>query len=168
MVMFDVFRSCLSQQSVWHTMEIFDSIITDPPYGKRESASKIGRIKPLKCDMIEEGHIPSRIQYDRDELMEDFLHLCAKLLKVGGRLVYWLISDLVFNIEEDLPTHPCFKLICISEDRLSTKNSRRLITMEKVKSYKDGMKDKEEERKRIRSTSPDDREKKKAKLETNQ
>lgn len=139
-IMFDVFRTCLSQQSIWKCSEIFDAIVTDPPYGKRESASKIGRNKPLKNDIIYEGHIPSRVQYKKDELMNDFLNLSARLIKIGGRLVYWLISDIVFRIEEDLPTHPCFKLICISENRLSKKHSRRLVTMEKILSYEEGQK----------------------------
>lgn len=41
-------------------------------------------------------------------------------------------------IDDNVPEHPCLKLIANSEQVLSTKIGRRLITMEKVTEYQVG------------------------------
>lgn len=64
--------------------------------------------------------------------MRDLLDMSAKLLRPGGRLVYFMpAAPEVYN-EEELPQHPALRLIANSEQVLSTKFSRRLITMQKV------------------------------------
>jgi hypothetical protein len=44
----------------------------------------------------------------------------------------FLICGVFSYKESDLPRHPCFKVIANSEQPLSTKFCRRLITMEKI------------------------------------
>ena len=51
---------------------------------------------------------------------------------MGGRLYFALSRD--FR-EEELPSHPCLRVVANSEQRLSQFWSRRLITMEKVHPY---------------------------------
>uniref|UniRef100_A0A7S0I4R7 Uncharacterized protein n=1 Tax=Hanusia phi TaxID=3032 RepID=A0A7S0I4R7_9CRYP len=58
------------------------------------------------------------------------LNFAANYLCVGGRLVYWLPTTTSYNVD-DLPQHPCMSLMYNCEDILSTKLSRRLITMKK-------------------------------------
>jgi hypothetical protein len=67
-------------------------------------------------------------------MMQDLLSFAARLLVLGGRLVYWLPTTLDYS-DQDLPKHPCLRLRANSEQVLSFKLSRRLITMEKVCSY---------------------------------
>ena len=66
------------------------------------------------------------------ECLRDLLHMSAKLLRLGGRLVYFLPAAPEVYREEEVPQHPALQLVANSEQVLSTKFSRRLITMEKV------------------------------------
>ena len=68
------------------------------------------------------------------ECLRDLLHMSAKLLRPGGRLVYFLPAAPEVYREEEVPQHPALQLVANSEQVLSTKFSRRLITMEKVAS----------------------------------
>lgn len=71
------------------------------------------------------------------ECLRDLLELSAKLLRPGGRLVYFLPAAPEVYKEEEIPQHPVLKLTANSEQVLSTKFSRRLITMEKVRHCED-------------------------------
>lgn len=66
------------------------------------------------------------------ECLRDLLDTSAKLLRPGGRLVYFLPAAPEVYKEEEIPQHPALRLIANSEQILSTKFSRRLITMKKV------------------------------------
>jgi tRNA (guanine10-N2)-methyltransferase len=66
--------------------------------------------------------------------MKDLLNFAACNLVIGGRLVYWFPTTDLFQ-ENDLPIHPCLKIIANSEQILSLKMRRRLITMIKIKEY---------------------------------
>jgi tRNA (guanine10-N2)-methyltransferase len=76
-------------------------------------------------------HVPQCLPYSVVELLSDLLNFAARMLVVGGRLVYWLPTTFDYK-ESDLPRHPCFQIVANSEQPLSTKFCRRLITMEKV------------------------------------
>ena len=66
------------------------------------------------------------------ECLRDLLDMSAKLLRRDGRLVYFMPAAPEVYKEEEIPRHPALRLIANSEQVLSTKFSRRLITMEKV------------------------------------
>ena len=66
------------------------------------------------------------------ECLRDLLDLSARLLRVGGRLVYFLPAAPEVYKEEEVPRHPALRLVANSEQVLTTRYSRRLITMEKV------------------------------------
>ena len=70
--------------------------------------------------------------HDAGECLRDLLHMSAKLLRPAGRLVYFLPAAPEVYREEEVPQHPALQLVANSEQVLSTKFSRRLITMEKV------------------------------------
>ncbi|KAG5229249.1 tRNA (guanine(10)-N2)-methyltransferase [Salix suchowensis] len=124
--------------------EIFDAIICDPPYGVRAGGRKSGGRKLLKGivapyivpDDKRTGHIPSTAPYSLAECVHDLLDLAARMLVMGGRLVYFYPvlreNDVV---ENHFPEHPCFKLIASSEQILSSRYSRVLLTMVKTGSY---------------------------------
>ena len=82
------------------------------------------------------GHIPSTGAYTLVECVHDLLHLAARMLVMGGRLVFFypvLRED--ENAETHFPEHPCFKLIASSEQILSSRYSRVLLTMVKTSQY---------------------------------
>uniref|UniRef100_T1IPG6 tRNA (guanine(10)-N(2))-methyltransferase TRMT11 n=1 Tax=Strigamia maritima TaxID=126957 RepID=T1IPG6_STRMM len=123
-----------ASQPLWTNRILFDAIITDPPYGIREATEKIGTLK-LECKIKEEhiaNHIPSKVSYSLDHLFRDLLDLSVQLLRLGGRLVYWLPVNKEDYSEYNLPTHPCFKVVHNSEQLIAKHSSRRLITMEKI------------------------------------
>ncbi|EGC29790.1 hypothetical protein DICPUDRAFT_51090 [Dictyostelium purpureum] len=125
----------------WRTIPMFDSIITDPPYGVRAGAKKVGykdnrrnRDIPEECKV---GHVPQYIEYKVPDVMADLLELAAKTLVIGGRLVYWLPTSPDYK-ETDLPRHPCLRLITASCLQILTNRwGRRLVIMEKTINYND-------------------------------
>ena len=98
---------CADQSRVvWDREEVFDAIVTDPPYGVRAGARKSGR----KGEVREVGseydgiHIPPSQQYEVEDVVDDLLDMAAKTLKVGGRLVYLLPTTT--ESAEALTPHP--------------------------------------------------------------
>ncbi len=70
--------------------DMFDAIICDPPYGVRAGGKKsVAKSHKITCA---ETHIPSTDAYTFEECLRDLLHLAAKHLKLGGRLVFFLPS----------------------------------------------------------------------------
>ncbi|XP_006626081.1 tRNA (guanine(10)-N2)-methyltransferase homolog isoform X1 [Lepisosteus oculatus] len=129
-----------ASKNVWRTGSLFDAIITDPPYGIRESTRKTGSqkemIKPPE-DFNGESHVPVSMAYHLSDIFTDLLNFAAKHLVINGRLVYWLPVYRPEYKEEIIPQHPCLKLISNCEQTLSSHTSRRLVTMEKLKEFED-------------------------------
>uniref|UniRef100_A0A7S3PME6 tRNA (guanine(10)-N(2))-methyltransferase n=1 Tax=Aplanochytrium stocchinoi TaxID=215587 RepID=A0A7S3PME6_9STRA len=117
---------------------LFDAIVCDPPYGIRAGARKSGSrrklIKPVP-EKYKENHIPQTQVYESYDLMPDLVDNAARLLVQGGRLVYLLPVATETYTDDVLPKHPCMKVVANSEDFLTMKISRRLVTMEKILSY---------------------------------
>eukprot|EP00731_Ephydatia_muelleri_P010653 Em0005g1239a len=124
---------------VWRTPEMFDAIITDPPYGIREGARKVvSSAKQVEeptdtlelCD--EEGGAGTSMQhYQLSEVLSDLVSFAAKFLVVGGRLVYWLPFFRANSPDACVSSHPCLRVVSISEQPLQRLVARNLITMEK-------------------------------------
>jgi tRNA (guanine10-N2)-methyltransferase len=116
-----------------------DAIVCDPPYGVRAGAKKCGTTKLMKhkkrMEDYKDGHVTMTQKYETEDVMLDLLNMAASMLVVGGRLVYLLPCLVSFNSDDELPIHPCLKLIANSEQPLSQYWSRRLITMEKCMPY---------------------------------
>eukprot|EP01018_Ginkgo_biloba_P019233 Gb_06194 [translate_table: standard] len=123
--------------------EVFDAIICDPPYGVRAGGRKSGGRKLLKGVVgpyvipadKRRDHIPSTAPYSLVECIHDLLDVAARMLVMGGRLVFFYpvardeVSAHVF------PEHQCFTLVAHSEQILSIRYSRCLLTMEKTTKY---------------------------------
>ena len=122
---------------------VFDALICDPPYGIRAGARKCGsrkaRVKPVP-EKYKDTHIASTQVYPSHDLMPDLIDTAARYLRMNGRLVYLLPVAIDKYREDILPRHPCLKLVANSEDFLTLKVSRRLITMEKVAPYDEARK----------------------------
>lgn len=134
----DVLVSDAAQSPFRSSLKI-DAIITDPPYGIRESTEKVGtqKVNPLPFDTYAQ-HYPSKIDYKMRDILTDLLNFAANHIVLGGRLVYWLpVSRQVATIEEHIPEHKCFELISFSEQTLTLHLSRVMIVMEKISSLDD-------------------------------
>ncbi|MQL85975.1 hypothetical protein Taro_018500 [Colocasia esculenta] len=124
--------------------EVFDAIICDPPYGVRAGGRKSGGRKLLKGivgpytvpEDKKGDHIPSTASYCLAECVHDLLDLSAKMLVMGGRLVYFypVVRDEGFTSAQ-FPEHPCFTMIASCEQILSFRYSRNLLTMVKTSAY---------------------------------
>lgn len=118
----------------------FDAVVCDPPYGIRAGARKSGRKRPKQLQTTEgddalpphkqQNYIPPTQPYAAEDVMNDLLEFSAQTLREGGRLVYLLPTTYEYT-DADLPRHPHLHLIANSEQKLTTKYARRLITMEK-------------------------------------
>lgn len=125
--------------------EVFDAIICDPPYGVRAGGRKSGGRKLLKGvvdpytvpDDKRVGHIPSTAPYCLSECVHDLLDLAGRMLVMGGRLVYFYPVIREDSMRNPFPEHPCFKLVASSEQILSSRYSRVLLTMVKIGLYTD-------------------------------
>ncbi|XP_066926042.1 tRNA (guanine(10)-N2)-methyltransferase homolog [Clytia hemisphaerica] len=120
----------------FRTKEIFDAIVTDPPYGIREGGRKLGSKKDTTWDIPEEvrdEHIPAKKLHTLSKIILDLLAFALQYLVVGGRLVYWLPVYKPTYSEEAIPKHPAFRLVSNCEQNLTKTVSRRLITMVKTK-----------------------------------
>ncbi|XP_013858819.1 tRNA (guanine(10)-N(2))-methyltransferase TRMT11 [Austrofundulus limnaeus] len=125
-----------ASKPVWRNTALFDAIITDPPYGIRESTRKTGSHKNITKPpngTYAESHVPVSQVYHLSDILSDLLNFSAHHLLMGGRLVYWLPVYKPEYCEERIPVHPCLRLISNCEQPLSSHTSRRLITMEKIK-----------------------------------
>lgn len=128
----------------WRTTRPWiDAIVTDPPYGVRAGAKKLGRHDGKDLMMrsydgvpmhMREDYYPPTKPYEMSEVLIDLLNFAAENLVVGGRLVYWLPTIVDEYCNKDVPLHPSMVLISNSEQNFG-QWSRRLITMEKVKPY---------------------------------
>ncbi|XP_078172466.1 tRNA modification 11 protein [Carex rostrata] len=125
--------------------EMFDAIICDPPYGVRAGGRKSGGRKLLKGtvgpytvpDEKRVDHIPSTAPYSLAECVHDLLDLSAKMLVMGGRLVFFYPVSREDGVMNSIkyPEHPCFKLVYSCEQILSSRYGRHLLTMVKVGVY---------------------------------
>ncbi|KAK3154361.1 hypothetical protein QOZ80_2BG0189520 [Eleusine coracana subsp. coracana] len=144
----------------WHPglKEILDAIICDPPYGVRAGGRKSGGRKILKGvkgpytvpEAKRDNHIPSTAAYSLAECVHDLLHLAARMLVMGGRLVFFypVLRGEDGSSNTQFPEHPCFKLICSCEQILSFRYSRVLLTMVKIAPYTEEIKKMAEEQHR--------------------
>jgi len=121
---------------VWARAEVFDAIVSDPPYGVRAGARRSGRKGEVREVPVEfqSDRIPPTQLYDVEDVVDDLLDMAACTLKLHGRLVYLLPTTTDFSNDE-LPRHPCLRLVCVSEQIVRTHFSRRLITMEKCAAW---------------------------------
>lgn len=136
----------------------FDAIITDPPYGIRESRERIGSKKSDPTIPIEylDRHLPAKLQYKLDDIYHDLLNFSAQHLKPNGIVTFWApYFKRFYNNEttkqfqtlsqiDSLPKydhhndpslrfqHQRLRLLSFGEQKLTKNCSRILVTMQKI------------------------------------
>ncbi|KIK67133.1 hypothetical protein GYMLUDRAFT_155754 [Collybiopsis luxurians FD-317 M1] len=132
----------------WRCGELFDAIVTDPPYGVRAGAKRLGRKKELDADRLalyhehrsnprpnDSPYIPPTKPYELSNLAKDLVLLARYLLKPGGRLVFFLPTVTDQYEEVDIYTMLCDGMEVIANSLQDFGSwGRRLVTIRKVTS----------------------------------
>ncbi|EKM54553.1 uncharacterized protein PHACADRAFT_196984 [Phanerochaete carnosa HHB-10118-sp] len=129
----------------WRCGELFDAIVTDPPYGVRAGAKRLGRKNPLTRPsqqyatnrQDDQPYIPPTKPYELSALATDLVLLARHMLKPGGRLVFFLPTVTDEYAELDLQTLLCVGMEVIANSLQDFGSwGRRLITIKKTTSDK--------------------------------
>nr|GAT57654.1 RNA methylase [Mycena chlorophos] len=132
-------------QNPWRCGNLFDAIVTDPPYGVRAGAKRLGRKKELseekKLANIEhqrsarnrlEPYIPPTKPYELSALAIDLVLLARYLLKPQGRLVFFLPTVNENYEEVDVQSMLCEGMALVANSLQDFGSwGRRLITIRK-------------------------------------
>ncbi|GAA5892801.1 tRNA (guanine-N2-)-methyltransferase [Sporobolomyces salmoneus] len=138
-------------QHPFRTGELFDAIVTDPPYGVRAGAKRLGReegARPVLPTIVpgreKEGfhhqfddYVPPSVGWPMEEVITTLITFSLYLLKPGGRLVFFLPTNESEYSDIDVPEVPGLRLISNTSQSFG-KWARRLITMEKVSESRQG------------------------------
>ncbi|EMD37313.1 hypothetical protein CERSUDRAFT_153886 [Gelatoporia subvermispora B] len=131
----------------WRCGGLFDAIITDPPYGVRAGAKRLGRknrrtktehdsrSRPFQPSERpdDQPYIPPTRPYELSALAADLVRLARYLLKPGGRLVFFLPTVTEEYAELDLQTFLCEGMEVIANSLQDFGSwGRRLITVRKT------------------------------------
>ncbi|KAJ7703248.1 RNA methylase [Mycena rosella] len=130
----------------WRCGDLFDTIVTDPPYGVRAGAKRLGRKKELsevqKAANIEhqlsarnklEPYIPPTKPYELSLLAADLVVLARYLLKPGGRLVFFLPTVNEQYEEVDIRSMLCDGMLLVANSLQDFGSwGRRLVTIRKA------------------------------------
>ncbi|KAF8844365.1 tRNA guanosine-2'-O-methyltransferase [Paxillus ammoniavirescens] len=124
----------------WRCGGFFDAIITDPPYGVRAGAKRLGR-KKVREDRPpqiprrnpDEPYVPQTKPYELSTLIVDLILLSRYLLKPRGLLVFFLPTVTETYEEVDVQTSLCegMELVANSVQGFGSWG-RRLITIRKT------------------------------------
>ncbi|KAH6913799.1 RNA methylase [Coprinopsis sp. MPI-PUGE-AT-0042] len=129
----------------WRTGGLFDAIITDPPYGVRAGAKRLGRKRELSdrqkelCKQHRESphpddtpYIPPTKPYELSDLVEDLVVFARYMLKPNGRLVFFLPTVNDEYEEVDIHTMLCEGMEVIANSLQDFGSwGRRLITIKR-------------------------------------
>ncbi|KAJ7084337.1 S-adenosyl-L-methionine-dependent methyltransferase [Mycena belliarum] len=130
----------------WRCGSLFDTIVTDPPYGVRAGAKRLGRKKEIdearKAVNLEqqlsarhkhEPYIPPTKPYELSLLASDLVILARYLLKPGGRLVFFLPTVNEHYEAVDIQTMLCDGMVLVANSLQDFGSwGRRLVTIRKA------------------------------------
>ncbi|OSX66131.1 hypothetical protein POSPLADRAFT_1177562 [Postia placenta MAD-698-R-SB12] len=130
----------------WRCGELFDAIITDPPYGVRAGAKRLGRKSrqdkeqpPTSPQNIafrrpdDQPYIPPTKPYELSSLASDLVLLARYMLKPQGRLVFFLPTVTDEYEELDVQSMLCDGMEIVANSLQNFGSwGRRLITIRKA------------------------------------
>jgi len=129
----------------WRCGALFDAIVTDPPYGVRAGARRIGRKKELSPSRLtqllehrklppsdNQPYIPPTKPYEFSNLATDLVVLARYLLKPGGRLVFFVPTVTDEYEEVDITQMLCDGMQVVANSLQDFGSwGRRLVTIRK-------------------------------------
>ncbi|KAI0339786.1 tRNA guanosine-2'-O-methyltransferase [Trametopsis cervina] len=124
----------------WRCGDLFDAIITDPPYGVRAGAKRLGRKneswvpseKFLAHRLEDKPYVPPMKPYELSALASDLVLYARYSLKPGGRLVFFLPTVNEEYEEIDVEAMMCEGMEVIANSLQDFGSwGRRLITVRK-------------------------------------
>jgi tRNA (guanine10-N2)-methyltransferase len=124
----------------WRCGGLFDAIITDPPYGVRAGAKRLGRKReratdssiPSQHGVADQTYLPPTRPYELSALATDLVVLARYLLNPGGRLVFFLPTVIDEYKELDLDSMLCDGMEVVANSLQDFGAwGRRLITIRK-------------------------------------
>ncbi|KAI8993886.1 tRNA guanosine-2'-O-methyltransferase [Trametes punicea] len=130
-------------QNPWRCGELFDAIITDPPYGVRAGAKRLGRKNarppregppPIHVPRPDDQpYIPPTRPYELSELARDLVLLARHMLRPRGRLVFFLPTVTEEYNEVDVQAMLCHGMELVANSLQDFGSwGRRLITVRKT------------------------------------
>ncbi|KAH9892792.1 tRNA guanosine-2'-O-methyltransferase [Cubamyces lactineus] len=134
-------------QNPWRCGELFDAIVTDPPYGVRAGAKRLGRknVRPPReapppvhaPRPDDQPYIPPTRPYELSELARDLVLLARYMLKPRGRLVFFLPTVTEEYKEVDVEAMLCEGMELVANSLQDFGSwGRRLITIRKTTTQK--------------------------------
>ncbi|KAG5647054.1 hypothetical protein DXG03_001424 [Asterophora parasitica] len=125
---------------------LFDAIVTDPPYGVRAGAKRLGRKKELSEEQLktmmefrnspradDQPYIPPTKPYELSHLATDLVLLARHLLKPRGRLVFFLPTVTDEYEELDIRSMLCEGMEVVANSLQDFGSwGRRLVTIRKT------------------------------------
>ncbi|KAK7035497.1 hypothetical protein VNI00_011790 [Paramarasmius palmivorus] len=135
----------------WRCGGLFDAIVTDPPYGVRAGAKRLGRKRELDAERLalyhehranprpdDSPYIPPTKPYELSNLVKDLVLLGRYLLKPNGRLVFFLPT-----VNDEYEEVDIYSMLCEGMEVIANSLQdfgswgRRLVTIRKntEKSY---------------------------------
>ncbi|KAG6902748.1 hypothetical protein C0995_011896 [Termitomyces sp. Mi166 len=134
----------------WRCGSLFDAIVTDPPYGVRAGAKRLGRKKELSEEKLkqmlelrnsprtdDQPYFPPTKPYELSHLAVDLVLLARHLLKPGGRLVFFLPTVTDEYEELDVQSMLCEGMEIIANSLQDFGSwGRRLVTIRKTTNRK--------------------------------
>ncbi|PFH46176.1 hypothetical protein AMATHDRAFT_77781 [Amanita thiersii Skay4041] len=132
----------------WRCGSLFDAIVTDPPYGVRAGAKRLGRKRELSPARYaaylehqkaprpnDQPYIPPTKPYELSTLVADLVLLARYLLKPSGRLVFFLPTVVDEYQEIDIHSMLCDGMEVIANSLQDFGSwGRRLVTIKKTAS----------------------------------
>lgn len=124
---------------------LFDSVLTDPPYGLRAGGRKTGhpgernfinragRNNKKAGGVSKEEDLALTAPYGLAESLADLVDLASMCLRINGRLVFFCpgVKGGKDEVASALPSHPAMRRVAMCEQPLSGRRSRYLIAMRK-------------------------------------
>ena len=124
---------------------MYNAIVCDPPYGIRAGARKSGSKRDYVTEVLPEhrhDHIAQTQTYAVSDVLADLLDVASRTLVMGGWLVYVIPSFATsFDVDVDLPQHPCLELVHVCYQPLSSELGRRIVAMQKTREYDETKRD---------------------------
>uniref|UniRef100_A0A1I8GFF7 tRNA (guanine(10)-N(2))-methyltransferase TRMT11 n=1 Tax=Macrostomum lignano TaxID=282301 RepID=A0A1I8GFF7_9PLAT len=118
---------------LWRHSALFDTVLTDPPYGIRERSRKVKRDPDGGPKKLDENYFPPKEHYSLGDSVSDLLGFCAMRLVPGGRCVYWFpVIQSEYKGADSLPVHPCLQLIASVELPMTHRTARVMVCVQRL------------------------------------